>query len=73
MRERDTMGDYLLYGVELINDDSSMKAFAQSVVTNLNLHYDSRLDYDFFVEESMGLVREPFVMTSAALNLIMNI
>lgn len=52
------MSNYLLYGTEIIKDDSTLDAFAQSICNNLDIHYTGDSNYEDFKEESMGYIEE---------------
>ena len=44
------MSNYMLYGSKIIEDDSTMKKFAESVFKNLQITYSGELSYEDFKE-----------------------
>jgi hypothetical protein len=55
---RYSMSNYLLYGTELIKDDSTLQLFAKSLCNNLDIHYTGDSNYEDFKETSMDYVEE---------------
>ena len=50
------MSNYMLYGSKIIEDDSTMKKFAESVFKNLHITYSGELSYEDFKEESLNII-----------------
>ena len=52
------MDKYSLYGIELIEDDSTLENFAKSLCKNLDIQYIGYCNYEDFASEAMDYVEE---------------